>query len=118
MAKIKSKKPKDKGMIMKWTDLMAGDVLQFNPEYIEKVKTNVNLYKDEKDLFIRNANSPLVISSIDIIEQSIDGSNSITLFFKSKLFHNFSINQDGIPRNSLYRCGKIPPFIIIGLAKE
>lgn len=118
MAKIKSKKSKGKDMTMKWADLMAGDTLQFNPEYIEKVKTNTNLYKDEKDLFIKNANTRLTISSIDIIERSIDGSDSITLYFKSKAFYSFSIDQDGIPRNSLYRCGKTPLFIIIGLAKE
>jgi len=118
--KTTKKVEKKAEMIMKWSDLVPGDILQYNPEYIIKARASRDLYPDEKQQFIDFTDKNLVIKRVRIIEGYDSEKESIEICFENKVVWDWRIStEDGLPTSSsIFIFGKIPPFIIVGLAKE
>ena len=119
MAKLKTTKIKNIEttniqMIMKWTDLMPGDILQYNPAYVEEMLVNPELYSDEKNHFKKSIGKKLKIMSVTTkIEDTIN------ITFTDSNAWQWIINNKGLVVGGLgIFHSSIPIFEIIGLAKE
>lgn len=111
---------KKSNMLMKWTDLVPGDILRYNPEFIEKVRKTQNLYDDEKAQFIDNKDKNLTIRSITFYDDS-DRYNAgyMCIEFREYNIWAWSINcEKCVARSDIYVFGNIPMFITYKLLKD
>lgn len=107
-------------MIMKWTDLVPGDILRYNPEYIKEVRRSQNLYADEKDQFIDNENVDLIISYIKFYNDN-DRYNAGCMrinFYKSCVWGWLVSCDKCVAQTQIYIFGDIPVFIIHDLLED
>lgn len=124
MSKLKSvkkkvskvKKVKKKEMLMKWSDILPGDILQYNPDFVAEAQLDGNLYPEEKE-YLRNALGRNLV--VKIAKQYVN-TGEMFIDFRDKEEYVWDMIDPVIGNvkvGNLFHT-TAPVFILVGLVEE